>query len=180
MLRNGGLRHLNVKFLVEGGEEVLSPQLEDLLARNAALLRADAAYSADGGQAGLDRPSLTLGYRGAIGLEVGVTALAHDVHSGAYGGVVQNAARALVLLLGSLFDGRGGVVVPGFYDGVRGMTEQDAADVEAYGFDERAELVHGVGALSAYGEPEFSPLARLWFRPTLEIVGIYGGECGGG
>ncbi|KAL6779987.1 hypothetical protein ACKKBG_A14560 [Auxenochlorella protothecoides x Auxenochlorella symbiontica] len=176
----GGLRALNVKVLIEGEEEVLSPHLEDFLAAHASLLAADFALSADGGQVGEGRPSLTLGYRGAAGIEVQVDALARDVHSGMYGGAVQNPVRALAQLLGSMFNADGSVAVRGFYDRVRPITQADRDDILAYNYDEDEELKGGVGAVEAYGEEGFSSLERLWLRPTLEIVGFTGGHTGEG
>ncbi|KFM27553.1 Apurinic endonuclease-redox protein [Auxenochlorella protothecoides] len=176
----GGLRALNVKVLIEGEEEVLSPHLEDFLAAHASLLAADFALSADGGQVGEGRPSLTLGYRGAAGIEVQVGALARDVHSGMYGGAVQNPVRALAQLLGSMFNADGSVAVRGFYDRVRPITQADRDDILAYNYDEDEELKGGVGAVEAYGEEGFSSLERLWLRPTLEIVGFKGGHTGEG
>lgn len=118
IVRGGnGLSSLNVKILVEGEEEVLSPYLEPFLAKHRDLLAADVALSADGSQLSATEPTITLGFRGAVGVEITAHSLNRDVHSGAFGGAVQNAARALAQVVASLhhFDDAS-VAVDGFYD----------------------------------------------------------------
>ena len=172
---------LNIKFIIEGEEEIGSPYLEPFLDKFSETLACDFVISADGGQTSETQPSLTLGLRGAAAIEIEVTSLHRDVHSGMYGGAVQNPARALIQLLATMFDPvTNKVLVKGFYDGVREMTPADRDDILAMNFDDTKELVDEIGALEALGEEGFSSLERIWLRPTLEIVGIASGYAGVG
>ena len=171
----------NVKFIVEGEEEIGSPFLESFLEQYKDVLAADFVISADGGQTSETQPSLTLGLRGAAALEIEVVSLAKDVHSGAFGGAVQNPIRALTQLLSTLFDPvTNKILVAGFYDKVRAITAADRDDVLAANYDEEKDLVDALGAVEPLGEEGFTTLERIWLRPTLELVGISGGYSGAG
>jgi acetylornithine deacetylase/succinyl-diaminopimelate desuccinylase-like protein len=159
---------LNVRFLIEGEEEIGSPSLSGFLAAHADELAADVVVSADGAMWRPSEPSVSVAAKGLLALDLEVTGAATDLHSGRHGGAVQNPNHALARILASLHDADGRVAVPGFYAGVRPVALPEVAfDEEAY----RREI--GVPAL--FGEPGFSTLERLWTRPTLEVNGIEGG-----
>lgn len=156
---------VNVKLLLEGQEEIGSPNLAAFLSLHAAraplaLAAADAALSADGGQISDRQPGLPTGFRGAAALQVDITTAASDLHSGMKGGSVQNAAHALVELLATLRDPRTGrVAVRGFYDGVKEPSEADRADMKAFPLDEAAERA-ALGVLGFMGEEGRGTLER--------------------
>ena len=161
-------------------EEIGSPDLDPFLETHSKLLAADGALSADGGQARPGAGSLTLGLRGAAAFEMAVATAATDLHSGSYGGSVQNAAHAMAAAIGSLHDAKGRVAIKGFYSGVRPPRKVDRADVAAFAaaaFDEAADLAD-VGATAAVGEKGFSTLERRWLRPTCDVVGAASGFAG--
>ena len=172
---------INIKFIIEGEEEIGSPHLEPFLEAYAHVLAADFVLSADGNQFNETQSSLSLGLRGAVAVELTVQSLSRDVHSGSYGGAVQNPARALVQLLDSMFDAKTNrVAVEGFYDNVRAISAEDKNDVANAAYDEKKELIDGIGALEPFGEDGYGTVERIWFRPTLEIVGISSGYAGPG
>lgn len=180
-LKIKGTLPINLKVIIEGEEEIGSPYLEPFFEAHASTLACDFVISADGSQSSATQPSLTLGLRGAAAIEVEVTTLARDVHSGSFGGAVQNPIRALVQLLATMFDPvTNKVLVKGFYDHVRPIEATDRGDLLAANYDEKKELVEGIGALEPLGEDGFTSLERIWLRPTLELVGIDGGYSGAG
>jgi acetylornithine deacetylase/succinyl-diaminopimelate desuccinylase-like protein len=173
MEQRGGLP-LNVKFLFEGEEEIGSPNLPAFLRANAEQFAADLVISADGAQWRPTEPSVSIASKGLAALDITVTGAGRDLHSGRYGGTVQNPVHTLAQVLAGLHDADGRVAVPGFYDGVADLTAQQRADIAAIAFDD-AEYADELGVPSLYGEPGYSTLERLWMRPTLEINGITGG-----
>ncbi|UCF57632.1 MAG: M20/M25/M40 family metallo-hydrolase, partial [Deltaproteobacteria bacterium] len=179
MLRTEGSLPLNVKFLLEGQEEIGSPQLPDFIAANKDLLACDLVLSADGGQWDEDQPALVLGTRGLASVYIDVEGPDHDLHSGTYGGTIANPIHALIQILDSMHDEDGRVTVEGFYDDVRALTDEERAQLARVPFDE-VEYLSKIGAVSLFGEPGFTTYERAWARPTLEINGIYGGFQGEG
>ncbi|KAF6260570.1 hypothetical protein COO60DRAFT_884488 [Scenedesmus sp. NREL 46B-D3] len=183
---------LNVKFILEGQEEVGSPNLEAFLRkhREGLLAGLDMAISADGGQVAADQPAalclllllllllllpgISTGLRGAVAFEVEVTTAGMDLHSGLKGGSVQNANHALVTLLASLKDAHNRITIPGFYDDVAAMTAEDRDSVATFPFDTAAEQ-QALGVFGFMGEAGFGTLEHRWYRPTLEVVGMWGG-----
>lgn len=179
-LRKRGRLPLNVKVVVEGEEEIGSPSFEAFLARERARLACDVAVVSDTAVFAEDVPSLTVSLRGLVHWEVAVHGPASDLHSGYYGGLVRNPLEALAQMLATLKDERGRVAVPGFYDGVRELAPEERAELERLPFDTAAEARGlGVPALDG-GERDRFPLERMWFRPTLELNGIWGGYQGPG
>jgi acetylornithine deacetylase/succinyl-diaminopimelate desuccinylase-like protein len=162
----------NVRVLIEGNEESNPYALEWVAENHRDALRADAVVIADGGIAGLDDPSVTIGVRGMAALRVTVTTASHDLHSGQYGGAVPNAAAALARLLATLHDDDGRVLVDGFYDAVVDTVPGEHVDPDA--------ILREAGASELVGDPAFAPGERIRTRPTLEIVGIDGGYTGNG
>ena len=170
---------VNVKFLVEGEEEVGSAHLDDLIASCAEKLAADVVLSADGAMWRITEPSVTTGGRGIVCLNVEVRGADSDLHSGRHGGAVQNPLHALAALVAGLHREDGAVAVEGFYEGVEEPTTDERRQIEALGFDEDL-YCRSVGAPALYGENGYSTLERQWLRPTLEVNGLYGGYQGPG
>ena len=165
---------LNVKFLLEGEEEIGSPHLASYVRANAAALSADLVISADGAMWRPAEPSLSIGSKGLVSMDIIVEGAATDLHSGRYGGTVANPLHALSQILASLHDQDGRVAVAGFYDGIPPLTQERRREIAAVSFDEPAYL-HDLGLSEAHGEAGYSTLERLWERPTLEINGVSGG-----
>lgn len=165
---------LNIKFLIEGEEEIGSPNLPAYVRANSEELAADLVISADGAQWRPGEPSLSVASKGIVSLDIVVRGADRDLHSGRFGGTVANPVHALSSILASLHDKHGSVSVDGFYDGVEELTSERRAEIGKVSFDDalyRKSL--GVGRL--FGEDGFSTLERLWERPTLEITGVSGG-----
>ncbi len=179
MLQSDGSLPVNVKFLFEGQEEIGSPQLAKFLKNNRELFACDLILNADSGQWSEDQPSLLTSLRGLCGLQVDVTGADTDLHSGMYGGAVQNPIHALVQILNSMRGLDGRILIEGFYDEVRELSDAEKTQISSLPFDE-AEFMDRVGVTELYGEPGFSNPERIWTRPTLELNGIWGGFQGEG
>jgi acetylornithine deacetylase/succinyl-diaminopimelate desuccinylase-like protein len=171
--QRGGLP-LNVKFLIEGEEEIGSPNLPTYVRAHADELAADLVISADGAQWRPSEPSLSTASKGLISLDIVVRGANSDLHSGRFGGTVANPVHALSTILASLHDEDGRVAVNGFYDGVDDITDARRAEIAAIPFDD-AEYMVSLGVTELFGEKGLSTLERLWERPTLEITGVTGG-----
>lgn len=176
---SGGAPAVNVLLLFEGEEEIGSPNLGPFLREHRDRLRADLVVSADGTMWDVDTPSLTIGNRGLAALQIDVRGARSDLHSGEYGGAVPNPIHALVELLAGLHDARGRVSIEGFYDDVRPLTPQEREAIARVPFDEEA-YCSALGVRALRGEEGYSPLERVWARPTLEVNGIWGGFQGEG
>ncbi|MGH7582415.1 MAG: dipeptidase [Gemmatimonadales bacterium] len=176
---SGSALPINVKFLIEGEEEIGSPNLEAFVAAHRDLLAADVVLSADGAMWRIDEPSLTVSNRGLVGLELTLTGAARDLHSGRYGGSVANPLHGMAALIASLHHPDGRVAVEGFYDRVRELDAAERAAIARLPFDEQAWLAR-IDAPAAVGEPGYTTLERNWTRPTLEINGMWGGYQGPG
>lgn len=125
----------------------------------------------------LPATGISTGMRGAIALQVTVETASMDLHSGVKGGSVQNANHALVQLLASLKDDQQRITVPGFYDDVAEMSHEDKSDMAQYPYDQ-ADEQRALGVLGYTGESGFNALEQRWYRPTLEVVGMWGGFTG--
>jgi len=178
-LASGAGLPVNVLFVVEGEEEIGSPNLGAFLARHAEELRCDVVVISDSTMIAPGVPTLTYGLRGIGCMEVRVTGPAIDLHSGIYGGAVQNPITALARLLATLHDPEGRIAVPGFCDAVEPPRDWERNAWAALPLTE-ARLLEITGAPALAGEPGFSPLERMWARPTVEINGIGGGYQGEG
>ncbi len=176
---NGGAPGINVTFLIEGEEEVGSPNLPVFLDQHREVLKADLAISADGGIHGVGIPSLTVGSRGLAGVQITVRGANADLHSGMYGGAVPNPLMALARILASMQDEDGRVLIEGFHDGIAELDPTLRAAVDAVPEDERAELDQ-IGLERWWGDPGFSAKVRRTVRPTLEVNGMWGGFQGEG
>lgn len=170
---------VNVKFILEGEEEIGSPSLEPFIQTHTGLLAADFVMSADGGMWRIEEPSVTVSSRGLAALEFSLTAAAKDLHSGRHGGAVANPLHALAELIASLHGPDGRVAVAGFYEDVIELSPEERGAIAALPFSEAAYLAE-VGAPGLFGEPGYSTLERQWTRPTLEVNGLWGGYQGPG
>jgi acetylornithine deacetylase/succinyl-diaminopimelate desuccinylase-like protein len=177
-LASGGLP-VNVRFLIEGEEEIGSPNLAALIHDHKERLAADVVLISDGGMVAPDTPTITYGLRGLAYLEVRVMGAAHDLHSGGYGGGVPNPIHALATIIAGLKDDAGRVTVPGFYDDVLELSTEERRQIAALGVDEAAFAAE-IGLEATPGERGYSLLERLWARPTLDVNGIGGGFQGEG
>jgi acetylornithine deacetylase/succinyl-diaminopimelate desuccinylase-like protein len=177
--RDGGLP-VNLKFLVEGEEEIGSVHFEQLLGDEADRLAADVVVVSDTGMIAPDIPSATLGMRGLVGFDVALRTASIDLHSGMWGGTVPNAVRVAARVVAGLHDAGGRVAIPGFYDDVRRLSPEEQASLDAQPFDEAAFRSQAGGVRFLEGEAGFSPLERIGVRPTAEVVGLHGGYGGPG
>ena len=179
LLATRGTLPVNLKLVFEGEEESSSVHLEPWLAANAARLSADAALVADSGFFAGNLPAITVGLRGLAAAEIHVRGPFQDVHSGSFGGAIENPINALAAIIAGLKGADGRIRVPGFYDDVVALSEDERADLAALPFDEealRAEL--DVPAL--VGESGWTTMERRGARPTLDVNGIWGGFSGEG
>jgi acetylornithine deacetylase/succinyl-diaminopimelate desuccinylase-like protein len=174
-----GALPVNIVFLIEGEEEIGSPHLPRALACLGDYLASDVAVVSDTAVLGIDRPSITYSLRGDLYLEVEATAQFPDLHSGNFGGSVQNVLRALVGALASLHDPRGAVVVAGFTAGIVPAPPSERRFMRAMGPSER-ELRLEAGGAPLAGDRAFSAYERATIRPSIEIAGVSGGYTGPG
>lgn len=170
---------INLKFLFEGEEEIGSPSIEKWMKANKDLLIADFCLNPDAGMLGEDIPTLTKGLRGIAYYELWVHGPDHDLHSGMAGGAVHNPGQAMAELIAKMHNSDGSIALPGFYDDVFVMTEQDRKEFAALPHsDEDYKKLFGVSEL--WGEENFIVAERLGARPTLEVNGILSGFTGAG
>ncbi|NKI40053.1 dipeptidase [Streptomyces physcomitrii] len=175
--RNAPAVHL--KMLVEGEEESGSPHFAALVEEHAARLGADVVIVSDTGMWSAETPTVCTGMRGLAECEITLYGPAEDLHSGSFGGAVPNPATALARLVAALHDEDGRVTIPGFYEGVEELTEQEHALFAELPFDEASWLDTAKSQATA-GEHGRTTLERLWARPTAEVNGIGGGYQGEG
>lgn len=178
LLEAEGELPVNVKFLVEGEEEIGSANLEPLLEAHRERLAADVVLVSDGSMLPGRVPTITYGLKGLVYVELRVRTADRDLHSGGFGGGVPNAAQALAEILAKLKeDGR--ITVPGFYDEVREIDDAERAQFARVPFDE-GEFAAEIGVSATPGEPGYGLQERLWARPTLDVNGLGGGFQGEG
>jgi acetylornithine deacetylase/succinyl-diaminopimelate desuccinylase-like protein len=171
---------VNVKFLVEGEEEIGGGGIAKFVAGNQTRLRADVALVSDTALYAEGIPTLCVGLRGLVYMEIEATGPGKDLHSGLYGGAAPNAVFGLIELLAKAKDSGGVIQIPGIYDDVRAPSEAELKSWQSLPFDEKEFLAKEVGSSQLTGEPGYSVLERVWARPTLEVHGIAGGFAGAG
>jgi acetylornithine deacetylase/succinyl-diaminopimelate desuccinylase-like protein len=179
LLRVRGSLPVNVRYVFEGEEESSSANLPGWLAANRDRLGADLVVVSDTGFFEGNLPAITISLRGILYTQIDVTNTPVDMHSGSYGGVIENPANALARIIAELKDRDGVVQVPGFYDDVVPLAEADRAALAALPFDPEA-LRTGIGANALVGERGYTVLERKGARPTLDVNGIWGGFQGDG
>lgn len=170
---------VNLKFMLEGEEEIGSPSLPKWMAQHKDLLKSDFCLNPDAGMLGKDDPTITYGLRGLVYFELRVYGPDHDLHSGMAGGVVHNPAQALAELIAGMHAVDGRVTLPGFYDPVRVLSPLERTEFARLPETEASYLTL-TGAPALWGEPEYSPAERTGARPTLEINGMLSGFTGKG
>jgi acetylornithine deacetylase/succinyl-diaminopimelate desuccinylase-like protein len=170
---------INIKLLIEGEEEIGSPNLAPFVRENADLLKCNAVLVSDTSMFAPGEPSIVYGLRGLAYMDINVQGPNRDLHSGSYGGAVQNPLNALATIISKLKDEYGHIKVEGFYDDVLALTEQERADLAALGHsDER--LKQDVNVDTLFGEDGYTSIERLGARPTLDVNGFLGGFTGEG
>jgi acetylornithine deacetylase/succinyl-diaminopimelate desuccinylase-like protein len=169
----------NIKFMIEGEEEVGSDNLGKFVTANKERLKADVVLISDTSMISMENPSLETGLRGLAYMEVEVTGPNRDLHSGVYGGAVANPATILCQMIASLHDENNHITIPGFYDGVIELSEVEKKALNAAPFD-LDEYKQDLAVDDVWGEAGYSTLERTGTRPTLEVNGIWGGYTGPG
>ncbi|MET0635898.1 MAG: dipeptidase [Chitinophagaceae bacterium] len=169
----------NIKFLIEGEEEIGSPNLGKFVSQNKELLKADVILISDSSMLSMENPSLDTGVRGLSYIEVEITGANRDLHSGTYGGAVANPITILAQMIASCHDENNHITIPGFYDDVAIATAQERELLNKAPYDEK-EYMAELGVKELWGEKGFTTYERTGIRPTLEINGIWGGYTGEG
>ena len=169
----------NIKFCIEGEEEVGSPNLGKFVAAHKELLKADCVLISDSAMISLDTPSIDIGVRGLSYIEVEVTGPNRDLHSGVYGGAVANPITILAKMIASCHDEHNHITIPGFYDDVVESTDEERKLMALAPYDE-AEFKNDLGVKELWGEKGYSTNERTGIRPTIELNGIWGGYQGEG
>jgi acetylornithine deacetylase/succinyl-diaminopimelate desuccinylase-like protein len=169
----------NIKFILEGEEEVGSPSLEKFVADNKELLKADVILISDSSMLSMETPSLDVGVRGLSYIEVEVTGPDRDLHSGTYGGAVANPITILAKMIAGCHDENNHITIPGFYDDVVNATKKERELMAKAPYDEE-EYKKDLGVKELWGEKGYTTNERTSIRPTLEVNGIWGGYEGEG
>ena len=174
LLQTEGSLPVNVKFFFEGQEEIGSPQMPEFLPAQKDLFACDMVASADGGLWDEVLPQLLGGLRGLCAIQIDVRAARQDVHSGSYGGTFLNPIHGLARIIDSMRDPDGKILVEGFYDSVRTLSDTEQERIAAIPYTEN-EFKDEIGIPETAGEPGFTTYQRMWVRPTLDVNGIWGG-----
>ncbi|HEY8387122.1 MAG TPA: dipeptidase [Parasegetibacter sp.] len=172
-------QYTNIKFLIEGEEEVGSPNLATFVKENKELLKADVILISDTAMISLDTPSMDVGVRGLSYIEVEVTGPNRDLHSGVYGGAVANPLTILAKMIASLHDENNHITIPGFYDDVVEVSAEERKLMAEAPYNEE-EFKADLGVKALWGEKGFTTNERTGIRPTLEVNGMWGGYTGEG
>lgn len=178
LMKNGGMP-VNLKFLLEGEEEIGSKNLEPFIRKHAEKFKADVSLNTDAGMLGIDMPTITYGLRGLAYLEINVWGPKVDLHSGLFGGAVHNPAQVLAELIAKMHDEKGRITLPGFYDRVRPLSEPERADFARLPNDDASYMAES-GAPALWGEEGYTSAERTGARPTLEVNGLLSGWTGPG
>ena len=176
--KNGGLP-FNVKYLIEGEEEIGSENLESFIDANLDMLKCDFVLNTDAAIYGKDQPGITYSLRGLAYFEIEVRGPGKDLHSGRFGGSVRNPANELCILLAGMHDADGRVTLPGFYDNVRDLPQEERDALAKLPGSEKDWLAM-CGSKATYGEKGYSTAERVGVRPCLDINGIWSGFTGEG
>ncbi len=178
-LQSAGSLPVSIKFLIEGEEEIGGPNIGAFVSANGTMLACDVVMISDSALLSPDQPTLLYGLRGLLYFEVEARCAAHDLHSGTYGGNVQNPAMALAQILAKLKNEHGVISVPGFYDDVRPLDAEERAEIARIPLNDTS-ICDETGAQTVFGEPGFNVPERMGARPTLEVNGLWSGYTGSG
>ncbi|MBI9049532.1 MAG: dipeptidase [Anaerolineaceae bacterium] len=170
---------IKIKFILEGEEESGSPSLKQFLIDHKDLLQADLALNPDAGMIAKSIPAITLGLRGMVDLELTVSGPDHDLHSGSYGGVIDNPIHVLSTLIDKLHNKDGKIAIPGFYDNVLDLSVEERESINKNPTNEKIILFQ-TGAPNLWGETGYTVPERTGIRPSLSVNGMYGGYTGEG
>lgn len=179
LMKGSGEFPVNLKFLLEGEEEIGSKHLEAFLQKHADTFKADVSLNPDAGMIGVDMPTITYGLRGLAYFELHVSGPRADLHSGLYGGAVHNPAQVLTELIAKMHDEKGRVTLPGFYDSVRPISQEERAAFARLPNDD-AHYIQETGVPALWGEEGYIAAERTGARPTLEVNGLLSGWTGPG
>ena len=171
--------YTNIKFLIEGEEEIGSPNLAEFVKENKELLKADVILISDTSMLSMENPSIDIGVRGLSYIELELTAANRDLHSGVYGGAVANPITILAQMIASCHDENNHITIPGFYDDVVEATPEERTKMAKAPFNE-TEYKTDLGVTELWGEKGYTTNERTGIRPTLEVNGIWGGYTGEG
>ena len=174
-----GQMPVNVKFMIEGEEEIGSENLGTFIKNNAKKLKADICLNPDAGMIGAEYPTITYGLRGLAYMELRVYGPNKDLHSGLFGGTVHNPAQALTELVAGMHDKNGRITLPGFYKKVRRLSKREHEDFNRLPTNKKFYLDQ-TGVSKLWGEPDYTPAERVGARPTLEVNGLLSGWTGPG
>ena len=170
---------LQVKYVIEGEEEVGSENLYEVLKESAEKFACDVVVISDTSQFAPGQPAITYGLKGIAYFELRLTGPKQDLHSGTFGGAVTNPANALAKMLSALVDDKGRVQIPGFYDDVQKLSDRERGQFSSLPFSEQA-FMNQIGVDAVSGEEGYTTLERRWARPTYDVNGIWGGYQGEG
>ncbi len=173
-IKTSGTLPCKITILLEGEEEIGSPSMSNFLKANSEELTADYSLVCDTGMWDNKTPCITTMLRGMVGDEVTITAANRDLHSGMYGGVAANPIHLLTKILSDLHDENGRITLDGFYNGVPELSLEQKKQWDNLNFDSKAFL-SDVGLSNVIGEPNYTPLEKIWSQPTCEVNGIWGG-----
>jgi acetylornithine deacetylase/succinyl-diaminopimelate desuccinylase-like protein len=179
LMNQSGTLPCNIKFIIEGEEEIGSPSLGAFVSAHKDLLKADVILISDTSMISLETPSIEIGVRGLAYIQVEVTGPNRDLHSGVYGGAVANPVTVLAQMIASCHDENNHITIPGFYNDVLESSAEDRKKMAAAPFNEK-EYMRDLGVKSLWGEKGFTTNERTGIRPTLELNGIWGGFQGEG
>ena len=179
LMQINGELPVNVKFLIEGEEEIGSKNLPAFVEEHKDYLAADLVLISDTGLYAPGKPAVCYALRGLTGVQIDIRGAKGDLHSGLYGGGVQNPIHSLADILASFHDEHGTITVDGFYDNVLPLTDEERAAFRALDFDEEG-IKEEIGVKELFGEKGYTYLEHTWARPTLEVNGVFGGFSGEG
>jgi acetylornithine deacetylase/succinyl-diaminopimelate desuccinylase-like protein len=178
-VQSTGSLPVNVKFLIEGEEEIGSPNLKQFITQHQEMLACDFALNPDTGMIATDVPTITYALRGMAYFELRLYGPDHDLHSGVFGGAVHNPAQVLCDLIAGMHDSQGRVTLAGYYDSVVNLDQEERAELARLPIS-RETFLEQCGAPDLWGEEGYSPVEQTGARPTLEINGLYSGYTGPG
>jgi acetylornithine deacetylase/succinyl-diaminopimelate desuccinylase-like protein len=170
---------INIKFMIEGEEEIGSPSIEEFLKSNRELFESDFVFNLDAGMISKTQPTIVYGLRGLAYFEIHIKGPGHDLHSGLFGGIVMNPIQALATIISGMVDDKGVIQLPGFYDDVLPLSIEEKNQLKKLGFNNDYYLDQ-TEAKALFGEEGYTSIERIGSRPTLDVNGIVGGYTGEG